>query len=149
MSHFVVPEKCISSVSGAGVCCFWKRSIIPGGPYPCGEPDVPPCLPGFWGTAINGVGVRALLPWPRLTADQRGIVGDAAAWHCAQTASDVLGTVSSHLPLQPPLDFIPLFDPNIGYLLDPVWKGTLQSRIFHKLFWFCLIYFPPPPRLCK
>lgn len=87
----------------------------------------------------------AVLPWPRLTADQRGIAGDAAAWHCVPTASDVLGTVSSYLPLQSPLDFIPLFDPNIGYLLDPIWKGTLQSRILHKLFWFCLInlFFPP------
>ena len=77
-----------------------------------------------------------LLRRPRLTADQRGIVRDAAAQHCVQTASDVLGTISSHLPLQTPLDFILLFDPIIGYLLDPVWKATLQSRVSHKLFYF-------------
>jgi len=39
------------------------------------------------------------LMWPRLTTDQSGIVRDAAAWHCVQTASDQLGTISSHLPL--------------------------------------------------
>lgn len=53
----------------------------------------------FWGTATSRRGTGTLLLWPRLTADQRGIVRDAAAWYRVRTASDVLGTTSSHLPL--------------------------------------------------
>lgn len=56
-------------------------------------------MPGFCGTAINSK-VEALLLWPRLTADQRGLVRDAAAQHCVQTTGNVLGSVSSHLALQ-------------------------------------------------